>query len=152
MNDQISIEILNDLIGINNDRMADYEKAITLLDEDSSSDLKLLFRTMINNSRDYNTELQREISLMGGAPDTGTSGKGNLYRLWLSIKAAFGGDDRKTILSYCEKSEDHTQQVYEKALEEPGLTIMTRTLIGRQQAALAESHSQIKALRNIQHR
>ena len=48
---QETVEILNDLIEINNDRIVGYEKAIKELKQDEDTDLRGLFLSMIDESR-----------------------------------------------------------------------------------------------------
>ncbi|MBO9595981.1 MAG: PA2169 family four-helix-bundle protein [Niabella sp.] len=145
--------LLNDLIRINNDRIAGYEKISNELREGYDNDLKLLFSKMIINSNDLNADLSKMVSFLGGEPVTGsTTGAGKLYRLWLDVKALFTVTaDRKTALEDCEQIEDAVQSAYDDALNEPGLPEEIIALLTSQKASLLEAHNQIKILRNMQH-
>src|SRR5437868_6036884 len=93
------IEVLNDLIRINNDRIEGYEKAITET-KDIDVDLKTLFRRMADQSRGNKTELVQEVQKKGGGADTNsTTNSGKIYRAWMSVKATFAGKDRKSVLA-----------------------------------------------------
>ncbi|WP_300601254.1 PA2169 family four-helix-bundle protein [Niabella sp.] len=151
MNYQDHSMLLNDLIRINNDRIAGYEKVSNELREGYDTDLKILFGKMITNSYDYNTDLSKMVSFLGGEPATGTTGSGKLYRLWLDVKAVFTvTSDRKTALEDCEQIEDAVQSAYDDALNEPGLPEEIHALLSSQKASLQEAHNQIKVLRNMQ--
>ncbi len=142
-------EILNDLIQINNDRVAGYQKAIGEL-KDDDADLKALFVKMVGESHQYKMALATEVQAMGGVADTDTTTSGKIYRAWMDVKAAFTGHDRTTVLSNCEFGEDAAQKAYEMALKADDLSANLRTLITEQKVSLKVSHDEIKALRDAE--
>jgi uncharacterized protein (TIGR02284 family) len=144
------ISILNDLVRINHDRVVGYEKAIEEL-KDGDADLKVLFQRYVTESREYAQELTLEVGRLGGDPAQGTTNSGKIYRVWMDLKAAIAGKDRKTILDNCEFGEDAAQKAYDLALNsdvelEPSL----RDLIVRQKATLKTGHDEVKRLRDMQ--
>ena len=143
----VNAEILNDLIQINNDRVAGYEKAIEEL-QSEDADLKALFVKMIGESHNYKMALATEVQALGEDAETGTTNSGKIYRAWMDVKAIFTGHDRKTILNNCEFGEDAAQRAYKMALEEDGISADLRALITEQKASLRTSHDEIKALRD----
>jgi uncharacterized protein (TIGR02284 family) len=145
----VNKEILNDLIEINNDRIAGYEKAIEDL-KDGDSDLKSLFVEMIGQSHKHKLTLAQEIQVLGGDAETGTTASGKIYRAWMDVKAVFTGHDRQTVLNNCEFGEDAAQKAYKMALETEGLSADLRSTITEQKADLRTSHDKIKALRDSQ--
>ncbi|MGF1924296.1 MAG: PA2169 family four-helix-bundle protein [Bacteroidia bacterium] len=145
----VNAEILNDLIQINNDRVAGYEKAIKEL-RSEDSDLKSLFVKMIGESHGHKMALATEVQTFGEEIETGTTNSGKIYRAWMDVKAVFTGHDRKTILNNCEFGEDAAQRAYKMALDEDGLSGNLRQLITEQKAELRVSHDEIKALRDAQ--
>ncbi len=144
----ISAEVLNDLIQINNDRIAGYERAIEELKE-GDADLKALFVKMIGESHQHKMALATEVQAMGEDAEEGTTTSGKIYRAWMDVKAVFTGNDRKTVLENCEFGEDAAQKAYKMALEEE-LPANIRTLVSDQKAALRQSHDEIKRLRDSQ--
>lgn len=144
------VSLLNDLIRINHDRVVGYEKAIEEL-KDGDADLKALFRRYIGESREYVQELTSEVNRLGGDPADGTTNSGKIYRVWMDLKSAIAGKDRKTILDNCEFGEDAAQKAYDMALNadvdlEPSL----RDLVVRQKATLKVGHDEVKRLRDLQ--
>ncbi|HVF82113.1 MAG TPA: PA2169 family four-helix-bundle protein [Flavisolibacter sp.] len=142
--------ILNDLIRINNDRVIGYEKALDEL-KAGDADLKVLFQRYTTESRQYAQELTTEVSRLGGEPTDGTTNSGKIYRVWMDLKAAIAGKDRKAILENCEFGEDAAQKAYDLALNadvelEPSL----RDLIVSQKATLKTGHDEVKRLRDLQ--
>lgn len=146
-NSTVNTEILNDLIEINNDRVAGYQKALEELSPEDS-DLKSLFVEMVRQSHRHKADLVREVQVLGGDPESGTTNQGKVYRAWMDIKAIFTGHDRETILNNCEFGEDAAQKSYNMALETEGLSAHLKSLISTQKAELKISHDQIKALRD----
>jgi uncharacterized protein (TIGR02284 family) len=144
-----TVEVLNDLIKINNDRIAGYERAINEA-KDLDVDLKATFEGMIRESRGYKEELAAKTNEIGGDPDdnndTTTSGK--IYRAWMDVKATFTGSSREAILDSCEFGEDAAQRAYEAALATDDLDASVRGLISEQQSALKNSHDLIKKYRD----
>lgn len=141
--------ILNDLVLINNDRVVGYEKAMEELKKEDS-DLKLLFQEKVNQSNGYKTELSEEIVKTGHKVETGTTNAGKIYRVWMDVKAFFGGSDRKVVLDNCEDGEDAALAAYNDALSSEGLATDVRSLLTNHLAELRISHDRIKALRDAQ--
>jgi len=142
--------LLNDLIRINNDRIVGYEKALEEL-KPEDSDLVSLFHRYNSESRQYITELTHEVSRLGGAPAEGTTTSGKVYRVWMDLKAAIKGGDRKTILENCEFGEDAAQKAYDMALNsEVEMEAPLREIIVKQKAQLRVAHDEVKRLRDLQ--
>jgi len=145
-----AVEILNDLIQINNDRIEGYKRAIKEADA-GDVDLKAIFQRMEDESRQYLAELNREVVKLGGEPSTGTTASGKIYRAWMDVKATFTGSDRLAVLENCEFGEDAAQKAYKEALEsdQDGLSLDLRQLISNQKASLKVSHDTIKRYRDM---
>ena len=143
------IEVLNDLIKINNDRIEGYDKAI----ENAKTidiGLQTIFSKMKSESIKYIAELHNRILQLGGEPTDNTTVSGKLYRAWMDVKATFTGKDRKSLLDACEYGEDAAQKAYKDAIEEEGLPADIRDLITEQKRSLRRSHDEIKAMRDMQ--
>lgn len=141
-------EVLNDLIKINNDRIAGYEKAARETSPEDN-DLRVLFDKMAAESRICVSELSRHTMERGEEPTTGTTLSGKIYRAWMDVKATFSGKDKKAILAACEYGEDAAQKAYESALEDRDeFSQEIVALVQQQQARLKQSHDKIKAMRD----
>lgn len=148
MNDEL-VEVLNDLIRINNDRIVGYEKASKEA-RDIDVDLRSIFTRMSEESKQYSAELTQEVVKLGGEPATGTTASGKIYRVWMDVKATFSGHDRQAILENCEFGEDAAQKAYDLALKsEAEMTADVRQLIANQKASLKTSHDVIKKYRDM---
>src|SRR5215218_4481184 len=136
--------IINDLIQINHDRIVGYEKAIDEL-KDEDADLKTLFHRYTQDSRQFLTELTHVITRLGGEPSDGTTNSGKVYRVWMDLKAAISGKDRKAVLENCEFGEDAAQKAYDMALNaDADLEASLREIIITQKSALKVSHDEVK--------
>jgi uncharacterized protein (TIGR02284 family) len=148
-NNEKTIDVLNDLVRINHDRVAGYEKAIDEL-KTEDEDLKVLFRKYTSDSRQFAQELTLEVNRLGGDAAEGTTNSGKVYRVWMDLKAAFTGKDRQTILDNCEFGEDAAQKAYDMALNaEVELDTPLRDLVVRQKAELRVGHDEVKRLRDM---
>lgn len=142
------LEVLNDLVLINNDRITGYENASSDV-ENIDVDLKAIFTKMANQSRELKTALAKSISDLGGSPEEGTSAAGKIHRTWMDVKATFTGKDRQSALDSCEFGEDAAQKAYSTALaSEANMSTEVRQLITGQKEALKSSHDSIKELRD----
>lgn len=144
-----AVEVLNDLIEINNDRIDGFTRASKDLGE-GDLDLKAVFDKFASDSRRNVQELSAAVGQLGGELETGNSVSGTLHRAWLDVKATFSGHDRKAILDECERGEDAIKKAYQDALtEDNGLAPQHIELLSRQQDAINEGHDSIKALRDM---
>ena len=145
-----SVEVLNDLIEINNDRIAGFDHAGKDL-EVNDADLKTIFDGLVDQSRKNVQELSAQVGQIGGEVETGTSTSGAIHRAWLDVKATFSGHDRKSVLAECERGEDAIKKAYKDALTpENGLSHEVDRIIARQQEGIIAAHDKIKFLRDHQ--
>ncbi|HWD88569.1 MAG TPA: PA2169 family four-helix-bundle protein [Mucilaginibacter sp.] len=145
---QERVEVLNDLIQINNDRIAGFEKAIADID-DSNADLKELFRGYVDQSRKNAEELSALVGAHGtNDVETGTSAAGKLHRVWIDVKSLFGGSGRESILSEAERGEDAIKKAYQDALTDGELNGDTYDIVQQQASGINAAHNEVRALRD----
>jgi len=141
-----TVGILNDLIQINNDRVKGFEKALT--DTEGDNELKAIFAEKIAESHRFRAELGREVEVLGGDAEAGTSFSGTLHRNWLDLKAKFTGHSEHSILEDCEFGEDAILKAYKDAIADEHLPAYLRDTLNNQLEVLQASHDEIKALRD----
>jgi uncharacterized protein (TIGR02284 family) len=145
-NTQKSIDVLNSLVEINNDRIEGYNHAAK---ETEESTMKTLFSELAETSRKCKQELSAEIKKLGGTPKEGTAISGKLYRVWMDVKAALTNKNRKAILNSCELGEDVAVKVYEDALDKAeNIVTEHQYLIKKQYALIKAGHDKVKNLRD----
>lgn len=148
--DSRTIEVLNDLIRINNDRVEGYEKALSNTKE-NDTDIRKIFNQMTEQSRNYSRELTDQVQRLGGEPASGTTASGKIYRTWMDIKSGFSKSERKSVLEECEFGEDAAQKAYEKALEsDNALPSEVLQMVREEKKDLRGSHDTIKRYRDMQ--
>ena len=142
-----TVDLLNKLVEINNDRIEGYETASKETDD---SDLKSLFSQLAQTSHGCNAELTAEVQQLGGTPVEGTRVSGKFYRAWMDVRAAISGKDRKAILKSCEYGEDVAVKTYEEILEEhpQDLTDMHLAMVEDQYQMIKADHDRVKELRD----
>ena len=139
--------VINDLIEINNDRVAGFEKVIEDIN-DENIDLKTLFSEYAQQSRKNGQQLA---ALVGSAShlETDNSVSGTLHRAWIDVKSLFGGSDRASILSEAERGEDAIKKAYSDALASSDLSLEAVEIIETQAREINSAHDKIKALRDV---
>ncbi|MEO6520586.1 MAG: DUF892 family protein [Mucilaginibacter sp.] len=143
-----AIDVINDLIKINNDRVAGFEKTGTDLESDHNG-LIAVFNRLAGESQQYVTELTSIAQQYGGDVAEGTSASGDLHRAWIDIKATFTGSDVVAILNECERGEDAAKAAYRDALDpENDLSPELVQVLQIQQQGITAGHDLIKALRD----
>lgn len=142
-----NVDVLNKLLEINNDRLEGYETALKETDE---HDLKTLFAELARTSHKCIIELTDEIRSLNGDPVEGTKVSGKFFRVWMDVKAALTGRDRKAILSSCEFGEDKAVETYEEVLRDDleHLSSMQQDLVRSEYALIKADHDKIRYLRD----
>ena len=147
MDTEKTIEVLNTLITINNDRIEGYQ---TASEETEEQDLKTLFAQFSATSQKCKQELKNEVIRLGGTPAEGTMISGKFFRVWMDVKAALTGKDRKAILNSCEYGEDMAKDTYKNALENDSESLSTEQeiMIKAQHILLVNDHDKVKSMRD----
>ena len=145
-NSQEIIDVLNDLIKVNNDRLGAYEKAIHEAKQEDT-DLKILFASMVAESHRMKIALATEVQTLDAKVEDGKTTEGKIYGVWRELKAVISGHNRHAILSNCEAVEDAAQKAYRIALKNP-LPAFIRDLLTQQLDILQASHEEVRSLRD----
>src|SRR6476620_264788 len=142
-----TVSTIKDLIVINNDRCNGYK---TAADETKDADLKAMFMEFSRQSEKFAQELRPFLPAGEEQPDSDqTKATGKLYRIWMDIKAAVTGNDRKAVLSSCEYGEDHAKMHYNEAVEHPEqLPADALQVVQRQRSEIMKGHDKVKAMRD----
>ncbi len=147
MNNEKAIEVLNSIIEINNDRIEGYETASK---ETDAVDLKAMFADFIQTSKKCHIDLNDAVDGMGGKATESTRVTGKFFRVWMDVKAALTGNDRKAILNSCEYGEQAAQDAYEKVLTEEleNISAAQQTMLAAQKDLLTAELNKIISLRD----
>ncbi|HVV54677.1 MAG TPA: PA2169 family four-helix-bundle protein [Mucilaginibacter sp.] len=147
-----TIELLNDLVLINNDRILGYERALKAIrDRDYDPTLEPTFLKFIDDSRRYKMQLGTEIQALGHDMEQGTTAEGAIHRAWMALKKTFKGSSEHDMLEECEFGEDAIRNAYEQALEEDWLPAYLTDMLDEQLDELIDAHDEIRSLRDSVH-
>jgi uncharacterized protein (TIGR02284 family) len=147
METQKTVTTLKDLIIINNDR---YEGYKTAAEETKDADLKSMFTEFSLQSKGFAQELRQFVPDFQDQPKNDeTKNTGKLYRVWMDLKAAVTGNDRKAILGSCEFGEDVAKKHYQAALEHTAdLPSGALEIVQKQNSEILKGHDRVKAMRD----
>ncbi len=142
-----TIDALNSLITINNDRIEGYN---TASDGTDAHELKSLFRELSAHSQKCKQDLVIEVTKLGGEVAEGTKVTGKVFRAWMDVKAALTGNDRKAMLTSCEFGEDKAQETYDSVLqnERENLSAEQFSMVSQQKQLLKADHDRVKSMRD----
>lgn len=144
MNTEKSINVLNGLIEINNDRIGEYETASK---ETQGGELKTMFSQLMRTSIKCNAELLNEVGKLGGIPPATSKTKSKFYRVWMDVKVTLTGNGCNTILNSCEHVDENAIDNYEKVLKNSieHLTVRLQIILSTQHKLLKADYNKIKS-------
>lgn len=142
--------LINDLIQINNDRIAGYQKAKEIAKHYKIEDYNGIFNEYINQSEIFIQELKPYLEIQGETKPHDTMISGKLFRIWMEIRTAISGNDKKSLLASCEQGEDAFKKTYKEVVENEGweITHDLLLLIEKQLAIQLDAHGYVKTLRD----
>lgn len=142
-----TVEILNDILKLHNDRIEGYSMAINDTDD---IDLKALFSRYAEQSRTMVADLTASIERAGGEVPETTTFLGQIHKAWMELKSAISNNDRHSILNSVEQGEDAIVDAYKEAVKDDSEVFMSvRTTLLHQQDEIMQAHNHIKALRDM---
>lgn len=107
-------EVLNELTQFVNDRIEGYR---TAANETKDPTHKAYYNDLVNQSRQFSSELNSTLSRVGGDIQNDTTVKGKIYRGWMDVKATVTGKDEEAIINSNLYGEEWAQKAYNDALE-----------------------------------
>jgi uncharacterized protein (TIGR02284 family) len=138
---------IRELIIINHDRTDGYAKAA---EEAKDNDLRIIFTRFSTQSKTFTNQLKDFIGDWDLLPDEEkTKLSGKLYRVWMDMKAALSGNNRKAVLNSCEFGEDVAKKTYDEILADTeDIPTDVLAVIRQQRMAMQEGHDMIKSMRD----
>jgi len=148
MENEKTIEVLNKLVEINNDRVEVYETAANGINE---HDVKILFSKFIQTSFLFKQELSNEIYKLGGIPTEGTKHTDKFICEWMDVKKSHAVNDFKAILSACKYVENQAINIYKNVLTDDlkHLRLSQQSMIRNQYFLIKSGRSTVKIMRHV---
>jgi len=146
MSKEKSIEVLNTLLEINNDRVEGYEKAATQTEDE---ELKTLFTQFAGTSKKCRQELSSEITKLGGTSTDDTKVEGKVFRVWMDVKTVLTGNSSRSILNSCKLGEESAVAAYENAITNRAddLTDEQKRMVQTHYALILSEQSKVVGMR-----
>ncbi len=135
---------LNDLIETCKDGEEGYRKAAENV---KRTDLKGVFQEYASQRAQFASELQREVSRIGGKPETSGTVGGAMHRGWMDVKGAVSSKDDHSLLEEAERGEDAAVNAYQEALSKD-LPSDLRSVVEREYQLIQKAHNQIRSMRD----
>lgn len=138
------VSTLNDLVQTGKDGEEGFRQAA---EATKNSSLRSIFNEYSRQRSQFASELQSEVSRIGGDPEKSGSVGGAMHRGWMNVKSAITGKDDHAILAEAERGEDMAVKAYKDALAKD-LPSDLRTIVERQYQKVQEGHQKVRSLRD----
>ena len=110
-----------------------------------SAQLRQVLTSRADECRQGATELQSQVTRLGGKADTGSSVSGTIHRGWVNLKGMLTGDSDQAALNECERGEDVALARYRDAIKK-SLPGDVAAVVQRQYEGAKRNHDQIRTL------
>jgi uncharacterized protein (TIGR02284 family) len=146
--DKKPLQLLNNLIGINNNRLECYSFAEK---ETDVAVLKVLFGRLLETSYICREELIHEVYKLGGIPEEGTVPYFEFFKAWVDVKSALTRNDHAAILNSCAYEEGVVLKSYENVLKtgQDAVTRQHQQIFNKQYEVLCADHEKVMNLRDV---
>jgi uncharacterized protein (TIGR02284 family) len=143
--------LVADIMKINNDRIAIYQKAVEMPNIDKC--LKRNLQEIVSKGMEHRDELIEKITeLNGNSSKSGTTLLGKIYRAWVDLRVAFSYSSEKAVISSCLYNEEIALHAYVAATDtRQSLNADITRMIEKHKDALRNSHEQIRKYRETRH-
>lgn len=135
---------LNSLIATAKDGEEGFRAAAEKL---QNTEYRRIFEHFASQRARFASELQNEVSRIGGTAETSGHVTGAIHRGWISLVDAVTGTDDHAILAEAERGEDAAVKSYRDAMAKD-LPSDIRSVIEGQFQEVMSAHNQVKALRD----
>jgi uncharacterized protein (TIGR02284 family) len=145
MENSKTVDVLNDLLQIINDRIEGFKDVNREMIESHSS-LKEEYDCMVENSTGMRVELTSLIEERGGDLNNTTTIPGVLHRAWIEVKNSLTFNKKESTLQNVIFGENAAISAYEKALESGDLDGESSKVVQNQLQELKSSYNKFVSL------
>jgi uncharacterized protein (TIGR02284 family) len=143
------ISTLNSLIATTLDSVEGYAEAAK---DTENAGFITLFNSLAGERRQLVSQLQQEVSSLGGEPEDDGTILAGAHRVFLNLKSVVTGHDDKAIINEVEAGEDHIKAKYEDALGDRALSSAVQTLIASAYDSVKAGHDEIRDIKHSMER
>ena len=144
-NDDDGLTVLKTLTDTLADSVNGYRDAAQHVD---SEEFRQMFTQLADNRSQVLSDLQSEVSRLGGSAEREGSTLGHLHQRWLDLKATITGRDDKAVINEVERGEDYLKEKFETAMGSETLDGNIRDLIERAYGSVREGHDRVRDLKH----
>lgn len=141
MDNSKTINALNDLLQITNDRIEGFQKVEKKM-IGFHDDLRKIYDHAVTQATQMRTELSSLVTGKGGDPDNSTTLAGGLHRTWIDVKNSLTGDRDESTLENVAFGEKAAVEAYENALESGDLCADSTKVVQDQLMKLRASYKE----------
>lgn len=143
------ISTLNSLIATTIDSVDGYTEAAKASE---SGRFGALFTSRANERRQVASQLQHEVTSLGGEPEDDGTVLAGAHRVFLNLKSMVTGQDEKAIIDEVEAGEDHIKAKFEDAIRDTEVSPAVRAIIEEAYVSVKEGHDQMRDLKHSMER
>ncbi len=144
-NDNDGLSVLKTLSDTLADSINGYRDAAQHVESDQ---FRQMFTELADNRSQALSDLQGEVSRLGGSIDRDGSTLGHLHQRWLDLKAIITGHDDKAVINEVERGEDYLKEKFEAALKVDSLDASVRAPIERAYISVRDGHDRVRDLKH----
>ena len=111
-------------------------------------EFRQMFTELADERSQLLSDLQAEVTRLGGTADRDGSTLGVLHQRWLDFKAGITGRDDKAVINEVERGEDYLKNKFETALDSDHLSGESRAVVERAYQSVRAGHDQISQLKH----
>ncbi len=137
------IEELNDLVEKNHNAVDGFQNAAEKVND---HDLKNYLMGHVHQRNQFNSELRKEITSLGGTPKETKEGSASLHQTWMDIKTALSSDKEEAVLEECIRGDKNALNEYRDVLEETEVPINVKSTVRKQMEKIESSLRELERL------
>ena len=144
MDNNHDITVLNTLIRTTLDSYKGFNEAC----EDTEGRHGQFFQEMARERSQVASQLQAQVSALGGDPEDDSSFIAAAHRGFMDLKQAVMGDSDEAVIEEVERGEDYLKTKYEAALQDSELSAATRQIIEQAYQSVRKGHDTASSLKH----
>ncbi len=146
MNPKKTLELLNDLIEVNGQRIWSYQAVLEGPADATDIELNMIFEQIIVQSQRLQEELEVEFVALANDLPTRGNPTGTILRAWNAVKTIFSDRPSIPISEFFDTGERALLKAYRYAEKQAGVVPVVRDLVVRQKQELSAFYRQYKQL------
>lgn len=143
-----AVDVLNGLIKTTLDSVNGYREAAENADQ---SQYKGMFADRAMKRERLARELQEEVRMLGGDPQTDQSMLGKAHNKFVDLKNALTGGSDKAVIDEVERGEDHIRDKFKDALDDNDLPPQLRSKVERFYQSVKADHDEVSRIKHSLH-